>query len=93
MLNRPVEQVAPIRAKVIAKGVAFAPAHGDTAFTVRKFDEYMKRAIPEFAPKIARRRKARSRPKSATRAQDRHFPDDLSPQPGVTAAPIEQAQP
>lgn len=33
-LGRTVEQVAPLRANVIAKGMAYAPAHGDTAFTV-----------------------------------------------------------
>jgi hypothetical protein len=27
----------------------FSPAHGDTAFTVPLFDEFMRRAIPELA--------------------------------------------
>lgn len=57
MVERPVEQVAPIRAKVILKGMAYAPAHGDTAFTVPMFDEYMKRAIPVFVPRPPRSRK------------------------------------
>ena len=57
MMERPVEQVAPIRAKVILKGMAYAPAHGDTAFTVPMFDEYMKRAIPVFVPRPPRSRK------------------------------------
>lgn len=61
-MGRPVEHVAPIRAKVILKGMAYAPAHGDTAFTVPMFDAYMKRAIPTFSP-----RAPRSRAKSGTR--------------------------
>ncbi len=50
VLERSVELVAPTRARVIKKGMAYAPSHGDTAFTVPKFDEYMKRAIPVFTP-------------------------------------------
>ena len=57
IMQRPVEQVAPIRSKVILKGMAYAPAHGDTAFTVPMFDEYMKRAIPVFTPRPPRPRK------------------------------------
>lgn len=49
-LGRPVETVAPLRAKVIAKGMVFAPAYGDNDFTVPKFYEYMRRVIPEFIP-------------------------------------------
>jgi hypothetical protein len=59
-MGRPVEQVAPIRAKVIIKGMAYAPAHGDTAFTVPMFDEYMRRVIPIFSPRPPRSRKQRS---------------------------------
>ncbi len=58
VLHRPVEQVAPIRAKVIAKGMVYAPGHGDTAFTVPKFDEYMRRAIPTLTLRAPRRRQA-----------------------------------
>ncbi len=55
-LLRTVEQVAPIRGSVIAKGMAYAPAHGDTAFTVPMFDDYMRRVMPEFAPRIPKKR-------------------------------------
>jgi hypothetical protein len=55
-LSRTVEQVAPIRASVIAKGMAYAPAHGDTAFTVPMFDAYMRRVMPHFVPQVQRRR-------------------------------------
>lgn len=30
----------------IAKGMIWSPSHGDTAFTVPLFDEFMKRIIP-----------------------------------------------
>jgi hypothetical protein len=56
-LGRTVEQVAPLRAKIIAKGIVYAPAHGDTAFTVPMFDDFLKRAIPEFEPRVVKARK------------------------------------
>ena len=46
MLDKPVRSVAPIRAKLIAKGMIHSPAHGDTAFTVPLFDGYLKRVMP-----------------------------------------------
>ena len=46
VLDRSVRAVAPVRAKLIAKGMIFSPAHGDTAFTVPLFDAYLKRIIP-----------------------------------------------
>jgi len=55
-LGRPVEQVAPLRAKIISKGMIYAPSHGDTAFTVPKFGEYMKRVMPDFNPHPPRKR-------------------------------------
>jgi len=55
-LSRTVEQVAPLRGKVIAKGMAYAPGHGDTAFTVPMFDAYMRRVMPDFAPRPPKRR-------------------------------------
>jgi hypothetical protein len=38
--------VAPTRSSLIKKGMIYSPSHGDTAFTVPLFDQYMKRAIP-----------------------------------------------
>ena len=46
VLNRKVTTVAPIRNSLIAKGMVYSPAHGDTAFTVPLFDDFMKRVIP-----------------------------------------------
>jgi hypothetical protein len=41
-----VTSLGPVRAKLISKGMVFSPAHGDLAFTVPLFDEFMCRAIP-----------------------------------------------
>jgi hypothetical protein len=41
-----VESVAPRRSALIKKGMIYSPAHGDTAFTVPLFDEFMKRVMP-----------------------------------------------
>ena len=46
VLGKPVRSVAPVRAKLIAKGMIYSPIHGDTAFTVPLFDGYLKRAMP-----------------------------------------------
>ena len=43
-----VTSLGPVRAKLIKKGMIFSPAHGDMAFTVPLFDEFMIRAIPRF---------------------------------------------
>jgi hypothetical protein len=41
-----VESVAPRRGGLIGKGMIYSPAHGDTAFTVPLFDDFLKRAMP-----------------------------------------------
>lgn len=43
-----VTSVAPLRSGLIAKGMIYSPAHGDTAFTVPLFDEFMRREVPNF---------------------------------------------
>ena len=45
VLGKSVRAVAPVRARLIRKGMVYSPAHGDTAFTVPLFDEYLKRAM------------------------------------------------
>ncbi len=45
-LGRKVATVAPVRAALIAKGMIYSPAHGDTAFTVPLFDGFMRRIMP-----------------------------------------------
>lgn len=46
-LNRRVTAVAPVRNRLIAKGMIYSPTHGDTAFTVPLFDEFMRRIMPD----------------------------------------------
>lgn len=41
-----VQSVAPRRSGLIKKGMIFSPAHGDTAFTVPLFDEFLRRKLP-----------------------------------------------
>lgn len=45
-LGRKVTSLAPTRNQLIAKGMIWSPSHGDTAFTVPLFDQFMKRIIP-----------------------------------------------
>jgi hypothetical protein len=45
-LGRKVTSLAPLRAALIGKGMIWSPGHGDTAFTVPLFDEFMRRVIP-----------------------------------------------
>ena len=51
LLGLSVKKAAPVRDEVIKKGMAYSPKRGLVAFTVPKFDEYMKRAMPNFTPK------------------------------------------
>ncbi|MDX2094930.1 MAG: ATP-binding protein [Alphaproteobacteria bacterium] len=48
LLGKPVEKVAPLRGQLINKGMIYSPAHGDTAFTVPMFEEFLIREIPTF---------------------------------------------
>ncbi len=45
-LKRQVTSLGPTRSQLIAKGMIWAPHHGDTAFTVPLFDEFMRRIMP-----------------------------------------------
>src|SRR5665213_3750609 len=46
ILGVKVTSLGPVRAKLIKKGMVYSPAHGDMAFTVPLFDEFMRRAMP-----------------------------------------------
>jgi len=46
VLKRPVSSLGPTRAQLISKGMIWSPNHGDTAFTVPLFDEFMCRIMP-----------------------------------------------
>ena len=41
-----INSLGPTRANLIQKGMIYSPAHGDMAFTVPLFDEFMLRAMP-----------------------------------------------
>lgn len=45
-LGRAVTSLAPTRSQLISKGMIWSPNHGDTAFTVPLFDEFMHRIMP-----------------------------------------------
>lgn len=45
-LGRKVTSLGPTRNQLIAKGMVWSPSHGDTAFTVPLFDEFMRRIMP-----------------------------------------------
>lgn len=45
-LGREVTALGPTRGQLIAKGMIWSPNHGDTAFTVPLFDEFMRRIMP-----------------------------------------------
>ena len=45
-LGREVTSLGPTRNQLIAKGMIWSPHHGDTAFTVPMFDEFMHRIMP-----------------------------------------------
>jgi hypothetical protein len=46
VLGRAVTSLAPLRANLLSKGMIWSPGHGDTAFTVPLFDQFMRRELP-----------------------------------------------
>ncbi len=46
VLGVKVSSLGPVRAKLIKKGMIYSPLHGDMAFTVPLFDDFMRRAMP-----------------------------------------------
>jgi hypothetical protein len=50
VLGVKINTLGPVRASLIKKGMVYSPSHGDMAFTVPLFDEFMRRAIPHFEP-------------------------------------------
>lgn len=45
-LGRSVSSLGPVRSSLIVKGMIWSPSHGDTAFTVPLFNEFMGRIMP-----------------------------------------------
>jgi len=48
ILNVKINSLGPTRANLIKKGMIYSPSHGDMAFTVPLFDEFMRRVMPKF---------------------------------------------
>ncbi len=48
VMKREVNQVAPLRQSLITKGMIYSPSHGDTAFTVPLFAQYMRRIMGNY---------------------------------------------
>lgn len=51
VLDVKVQSVAPTRNSLIGKGMIYSPAHGDTAFTVPLFDQFLRRQMPKLDSK------------------------------------------
>jgi hypothetical protein len=49
-------QVGVFRERLIRSGMIYSQRHGETAFTVPLFDQFMKRAIPVLEPHVPKRR-------------------------------------
>lgn len=47
-LNKPASSLGPARSQLISKGIVWSPSHGDTAFTVPLFHDYMLRKVPQI---------------------------------------------
>lgn len=45
-LKATVGKLGPLRAGLIRKGMVYSPSHGDMAFTVPLFDQFMRRVMP-----------------------------------------------
>lgn len=48
LLGKKVEGLGPLRSGLIKKGMIWSPSHGDTAFTVPLFDEFLNREMPNW---------------------------------------------
>ena len=52
-LGLDVTTAGSLRDKLLKKGMVYSPQHGDTAFTVPMFDQFMRRIMPEWTPAAA----------------------------------------
>jgi len=60
LIGKTTGQLGPVRDSLIRKGMIYSPAHGDIAFTVPLFDQFMKRTMP-MASKAREKRRRRRR--------------------------------
>ena len=49
-LGAKISTLGPVRASLIKKGMVYSPSHGEMAFTVPLFDEFMRRTMPNWVP-------------------------------------------
>lgn len=66
-LSMGVQSAAPLRSGLIKKGMIYSPQHGDTAFTVPMFDEFLKRQMPSKASAPQRVNGKTTRPRTKKR--------------------------
>ena len=45
-MNKKANSFGPVRSSLISKGIVWSPVHGDTAFTVPLFHEYLIKTVP-----------------------------------------------
>lgn len=57
LLGTESHRVATLRDGLLRKGMIYSPQHGETAFTVPLFSEFMKRVMPDFGAARRGRRK------------------------------------
>ena len=50
LLGKAPQALGPLRQGLIVKGTVYSPAHGDAAFTVPMFDQFLHRVMPDWAP-------------------------------------------
>jgi hypothetical protein len=55
LVGKTTNQLGPVRDALIRKGMIYSPAHGDIAFTVPLFDQFMKRTMVPKPTKPKRR--------------------------------------
>jgi len=56
-----LQSAAPLRDSLIKKGMIYSEQHGRNAFTVPMFDDFMRRAMPDWTPPAPRRSGKRNR--------------------------------
>jgi hypothetical protein len=56
LIGKTTNQLGPVRDTLVRKGMIYSPAHGDIAFTVPLFDQFMKRTM---ALPVRRKRRPR----------------------------------
>jgi len=51
VLGEKVQALGPVRASIIRKGMIYSPSHGDVAFTVPLFEDYLRRTFRSEPPR------------------------------------------